>query len=250
MHASNKDKVGLVLSGGLFRNAFQVGALEALYERNFQPDVIVGVSSGAWNGACLAAGQIKLMRKFWTQTAIMPKISLRNVFFNKTIFNLRYIVHEIPKRELNFNKILNNNLEFYVGTTRLRNLQPHFFCNQETKQDFFSVLMASNWIPFLYPWPVSIQGSHYIDGGFTDKVPYEKAFLAGCSQVYIIVPDHGGRIFKKPWQRKTHQIPPQYQKRTTIVAPSQPLHPFCTKQHQIEEAMEKGYHAGQKIPFQ
>lgn len=61
MSTSDKDKVGLALSGGVFRSAFQVGVLEALHERNFQPKVIVGVSSGAWNGACLVTGQIKLM---------------------------------------------------------------------------------------------------------------------------------------------------------------------------------------------
>lgn len=142
----NKEKIGLVLSGGIFRNAFQVGVLEALYERNFRPNIIVGVSSGAWNGACMVAGQMKLMRKFWIQTAEMPKVSIRNLFFNKTIFNLRTIVHKIPKKELNFKKIFNSKFEFYVGTTKLRNFQPHFFCNHKVKHDFFQFL----WHPIGY----------------------------------------------------------------------------------------------------
>lgn len=179
----------------------------------------------------------------------MPKVSLRNIFFNRTIFNLRYIVHKIPKQQLHFKHILHNDIEFYAGTTRLRNFQSHYFCNQETTQDFYSILMASNWLPFLYPWPVKIDGSHYIDGGFTDNVPYEIAFLAGCTRVYIVIPDHGGRIFKKSWQRKKHQVPAQYQKRITIIAPSQRLHPLCAKKHQIAEAIEEGYNVGQRIPL-
>src|SRR5262249_26347136 len=43
-----------VLSGGGARGALQVGALRALLEAGIRPDVIVGTSIGAWNGALLA----------------------------------------------------------------------------------------------------------------------------------------------------------------------------------------------------
>ena len=43
-----------VLSGGTARGALQVGALRALLEHGERPDVIVGTSIGAWNGALLA----------------------------------------------------------------------------------------------------------------------------------------------------------------------------------------------------
>jgi predicted acylesterase/phospholipase RssA len=243
---SDKDRIGLVLSGGLFRSAFQVGVVNALYERKFQPQVIVGVSSGAWNGACLVTGQLRLMREFWLQVGEMPKVSLRNIFFNRTFSNLRYIVHHVPKRHLAFDRLVNSEIDFYVGVTRLRNLQPHYFCNREPALDFFSVLMASNWLPVLYDWPVHIDGCCYIDGGFADNVPYEVAFGAGCTKVYIVVPDHYGRIFKKWWAKK-HQVPAQYRSRITIIAPTRPLDPFCLKKYQIEEAIEEGYYVGQRV---
>ncbi|MFQ5752577.1 MAG: patatin-like phospholipase family protein, partial [bacterium] len=246
-HNPNKNKIGLVLSGGIFRSAFQVGVLEALQERNFRPQVIVGVSSGAWNGACLAAGQIRLMRHFWLQVGEIPKVSLRNFFFNRTLFNLRYIVHRVPKRQLHFERIANSDIEFHVGVTRLRNFQSHYFCNHKTVHDFFPILMASNWLPLLYSWPVQIGGCYYIDGGFVDNVPYEVAFEAGCSHVYIVLSNHEGKIFKKWGDKKMHRIPTHYRSRTTIIASTQPLHPFCAKKHQVEEAMEEGYYVGQKI---
>src|SRR5262249_52140530 len=43
-----------VLSGGGARGALQVGALRALLEAGIHPDVVVGTSIGAWNGALLA----------------------------------------------------------------------------------------------------------------------------------------------------------------------------------------------------
>src|SRR3954467_2130224 len=43
-----------VLSGGASLGSIQVGMLEALYERDIRPDVIVGTSAGALNGAFIA----------------------------------------------------------------------------------------------------------------------------------------------------------------------------------------------------
>src|SRR5690242_4801952 len=43
-----------VFSGGASLGAIQVGMLEALYERGIVPDLIVGTSAGALNGAFIA----------------------------------------------------------------------------------------------------------------------------------------------------------------------------------------------------
>src|SRR3954465_8562480 len=43
-----------VLSGGASLGSIQVGMLEALYERGIRPDLIVGTSAGALNGAFIA----------------------------------------------------------------------------------------------------------------------------------------------------------------------------------------------------
>src|SRR3954469_4358644 len=43
-----------VLSGGASLGAIQAGMLEALYEHGIQPDLIVGTSAGALNGAFIA----------------------------------------------------------------------------------------------------------------------------------------------------------------------------------------------------
>lgn len=54
-------KIGLVLCGGVAKGAYEAGVLKALAERQIYPDVIVGISAGAINGAfaaqMLATGQ-------------------------------------------------------------------------------------------------------------------------------------------------------------------------------------------------
>ena len=52
---SKRASTAFVLSGGASLGAIQVGMLRALYERGIAPDLIVGTSAGALNGAFIAS---------------------------------------------------------------------------------------------------------------------------------------------------------------------------------------------------
>lgn len=52
-----KTKLGIVLSGGGAKGAYEAGFLKALSEFNIQPDVIAGTSIGALNGAIYSANK-------------------------------------------------------------------------------------------------------------------------------------------------------------------------------------------------
>ena len=58
MHDS--QTTAFVLSGGASLGAVQAGMLEALYERDVAPDLIVGSSVGALNGAFIASRRATL----------------------------------------------------------------------------------------------------------------------------------------------------------------------------------------------
>jgi NTE family protein len=55
MKRTRPPTVAFVLSGGAALGAIQVGMLRALYEREIVPDLIVGTSAGALNGAFIAS---------------------------------------------------------------------------------------------------------------------------------------------------------------------------------------------------
>ena len=55
MTPNDRPTTAFVLSGGASLGAIQVGMLRALYERGIAPDVIVGTSAGAMNGAFIAS---------------------------------------------------------------------------------------------------------------------------------------------------------------------------------------------------
>jgi len=67
-------KVGLVLSGGGAKGAYQVGVVKALVEMGVQVDAIAGASIGALNGAVLAASPsleegVRRLAEVWRELA-------------------------------------------------------------------------------------------------------------------------------------------------------------------------------------
>lgn len=69
-----KFKHALVLSGGGFKGAFQVGALDYLRENHLIApdmafDIISGISAGSLNGAMIAARRYDLLKEIWEHIA-------------------------------------------------------------------------------------------------------------------------------------------------------------------------------------
>lgn len=67
-------KLGVVLSGGGAKGAYEAGFLKALNEFNIQPDAIAGTSIGALNGAIYSANKntkeaALILEKIWRDLA-------------------------------------------------------------------------------------------------------------------------------------------------------------------------------------
>src|SRR2546423_813577 len=83
------SRLGLVLSGGGARGAFQVGVYERLLrDPRFAngPAVISGTSAGAINGALIAAGRSpRQMMEFWNGVADNPPATASPLFFSSAL---------------------------------------------------------------------------------------------------------------------------------------------------------------------
>lgn len=71
---SDHGKVGLVLSGGGAKGAYQIGVLKALVELNIPVDVISGASIGSLNGAVIASAPtlsegVQRLETIWSELA-------------------------------------------------------------------------------------------------------------------------------------------------------------------------------------
>jgi predicted acylesterase/phospholipase RssA len=103
--AADGAAVGLVLSGGGARGAFQIGVWEVLYHdaRGLQrlPDVISGTSAGALNGALMAAGLSPGdMLAFWLELARRPPVVANRRFFQSLERALLDVARQAPFRSL------------------------------------------------------------------------------------------------------------------------------------------------------
>jgi NTE family protein len=215
--------LGLVLSGGFLRSAFQVGVIEELHARGLRFDVVVGVSSGAWNAACVATSQIGEMRDFWLEVARAPKLRLRNLFRHGTPSNFPEIVRRIPARALRFDRLGRSAIRLRVGAMSLRHRRLHLFERWASRDAFLASLMASNYLPGVYGRPIRIGGRYYADGGLVDNVPYEAALEAGCERAIVVVSDSRGLIWKRLLDRRPHRVPPSRRERVLLIHPERPL---------------------------
>ena len=96
-------RYALVLSGGGFKGAFQVGALEHLMQqapadKPLHFDLIAGISAGSINGALLAANRFEQLKEYWLELRDHPEIIYTSDFidtdgkFNLSIDGLRKVL--------------------------------------------------------------------------------------------------------------------------------------------------------------
>ncbi len=99
------ERVGLVLSGGGARGAFQVGVWDVLRHHpdglGGPPVVVSGTSAGALNGALIAAGRTPSeILDFWLDLGERPPVVGNRAFFSSLEKALRKLVLNEPWRRL------------------------------------------------------------------------------------------------------------------------------------------------------
>ncbi|MBS1838931.1 MAG: patatin-like phospholipase family protein [Actinobacteria bacterium] len=190
-----RPRVAFVLSGGGNLGALQVGMLRALAEQGIVPDVVLGCSVGAMNGAAYALEPtpegVQRLQDHWSAAIgeVMPSSRLPSA------------LQMVRKGEsLHSNDGLRRALEVLVGSTRrFDELELPFECvaaEVETAAEHWftegyvvPAVLASAALPAVFP-VVTIEGRHFVDGGVVDNVPVARAVELGCREIYVL---HVGR---------------------------------------------------------
>ncbi|MCL2584720.1 MAG: patatin-like phospholipase family protein [Streptosporangiales bacterium] len=196
-----------VLGGGGLLGAHEVGMLRALTEAGVRPDLVVGTSIGAVNGAFIAAdpgGAAERLAGLWRGE------SLRAVF-SETVVG-RAVRLARSGTHLHAIEPLRRQFAGQLGADDFADLRLPFHCVassiEHASARWFSsgplapAVMASCAVPGLLP-PVEIDGLHYFDGGLVDSIPVGRAVALGATTVYVL---HVGRIESplpvpaRPWE--------------------------------------------------
>ncbi len=181
------DRTALVLCGGGSLGALEVGFARALYEAGHRPDMILGTSIGALNGAFLAAGTDfatleRLWRGFRLRKAVRPNWRwLRHPRTRPGFLDLSPM-RAILRRELPVTRFEDLPVPLTVVTT---DLDAGKACYWQGKGDMIEPIIASMSLPGVFP-PVMLDGGRHIDGGIADNAPLGRARKMGASRAFMI----------------------------------------------------------------
>lgn len=198
-----RPRTAFVLGGGGNLGAVQVGMLRALVEHDIVPDVVLGCSVGAVNGAAFAANPtaagVAHLEDVWMRVEeyeIMPPSRLPTV------------VHAARRGpSLHDNDGLRRMVEEGLPVDRIEDLAVPFQCvatsvESATERWFtegpvVEAVLASAALPIVYP-PVEIGGHRYIDGGVLNDVPVSRAVEVGVDRIFVLSVGNLERTFDEP----------------------------------------------------
>jgi NTE family protein len=203
-----RPAVAFVLGGGGILGASEVGMLRALLRSGVVPDLVVGTSVGAVNGAFLAADPtlvaVDRLAEMWVQAA------QSGVFSDSVRARAQRVVRLAG--HLHSGQALEGLLVNELGTRDIEDLAVRFQCvaaQIETatarwfdRGSVVDAVMASCAVPGLLP-PREIAGAHFVDGGLVHSIPVSRALDLGATQVYVLQVgriEHTLRAPRWPWE--------------------------------------------------
>lgn len=181
-----------VLTGGGSQGAVQVGMLYALLEAGVEPDLVVGSSVGAINGAYLAGHPslegVEELTRLWEsirRAEIFP-ISVRRMVagalgWRNHLFDPLGLRTLILRADLGFDRLEDAPVPLHVMGTDVGMGAPVVL----SRGDVVDALMASSAMPGAFP-PVEIDGRLFIDGSVTADAPVEQAEALGATEIYLL----------------------------------------------------------------
>lgn len=188
--------VAFALGGGGVLGAHEVGMLQALFEAGVSPDLVVGTSVGAINGAMVAADPtleaITRLEQLWTGIgnadvfggSIAAQVG--NLIRTRTHLHSNTALRRLLRQHLKVARIEQMPVPFQCVAASIEQAGAHWF----THGPVIDAVLASTAVPGLLP-PVEIDGQHYLDGGLVHSIPIGRAVMLGAKTIYVL---HVGRI--------------------------------------------------------
>ncbi len=181
-----------VLTGGGNLGAIQVGMLRALTERGIRPDLILGCSVGALNGAAFAADPtiagVDRLEDLWLRLAgpdVMPSggwlpSSVQLAKKGEAIHGNEGL-RELIERILRPRTFAELKVPFQCVATRVDPPAEVWFDDGPLAE----AILASAALPAVFPL-VEIDGHRYTDGGVAADIPFRRADELGARRAYVL----------------------------------------------------------------
>jgi NTE family protein len=200
-------ETAFVLGGGGVLGAHEIGMLRALSEAGIRPDVVVGTSVGAINGAFVAADPERAtarLSRLWQRDelgrAFSERLWERVVRLARSGTHLHSIepLRQVLEHALPGDDFADLKLPFHCVAASIERASARWF----SSGPIVPAVLASCAVPGLLP-PVEVDGEHFVDGGLVHSIPVGRAVALGARTVYVL---HVGRIEspltvpRRPWE--------------------------------------------------
>jgi NTE family protein len=201
---SRSDRAAFVLSGGASLGAVQVGMLRALYERGIVPDLVVGTSVGAVNGAFIAShprtvATVDELAEIWRGLRRGQVFPLRPLSGLLGFLGSRdHLVPESGLRRLiaehtTYERLEQTPIDFHVVAVDVLSGEELLL----SRGPMLEAVLASAAIPAVLP-PVSWNGRALMDGGVANNTPISHAVALGARTVYVLPTGHACALEQPP----------------------------------------------------
>ena len=206
-------KVGLVLSGGGGKGAYEIGVWKAIKELNIDKyiKVVSGTSIGAINAALFAQDDFEEAKKMWKEVTIEKLLPINNrglirkgitLTIGSKNMNLvkKYMskqleqgdvsrdgAKDIIEKYINIDKLKSSQKICYVSCTEMPEFSAKYFrVNDYEEEKAKSILLATACLPMIYE-SEEIEGKTYLDGGLVDNTPIRPVYEEGCNIIIAVL---------------------------------------------------------------
>jgi NTE family protein len=192
------------MSGGASLGAVQVGMLQALYERDITPQLVVGTSAGALNGAFIASRPqtVETAREL---AGVWRSVRRAQVFPLNPVSGLLGFLgsrdHLIPSSGLRklvaehsqHPRLEQMPIEFHVVAVDVVTGEELLLSCGPT----VDAVLASASIPAVLP-PVAWEQRMLMDGGVANNTPISHAVQLGAREIYVLPSGHSCALEQPP----------------------------------------------------
>jgi len=198
-----------VLGGGGLLGAVEVGMLRALFERGIAPDLVLGTSVGALNGALIAAHPgpdvVGRLVELWHSASEgrqiygdSPMRQAARALRTGTHLHSAVPLRERIRDELGDRTFDDLAVPFQCCAASIERATEHWF----TSGSVVDAVVASAAVPGLLP-PAKVGDEHFLDGGIVNSIPLDRAVELGADRIFVL---QVGRVDRplsvptKPWE--------------------------------------------------
>ena len=220
-------KVGLVLSGGGGKGAYELGVWKAIKELGIDKYItaVSGASIGAMNAVLFAQNDYEEALNMWREVTLEKFLPINNkelikkgvtlAIGSKTLDAVRKHMPrlleqgDVPRdgaiemisKYMNFEKLNSTGINCYVACTETTEFKAEYFrindYDEETARD---MILASSSLPMIYE-SVEVFGKKYLDGGLVDNTPIKPLYDEKCDIIITVLLSKEVKIERKQFPK-------------------------------------------------